>query len=276
MKTRMIALLVLLAAGVRADLINTIVFQDGLSPWADSPMAAYEGTEDTHIKQDGATTNYGANTTLLVRDRNNDDDALIRFRMVGVTNYIHSATITNASLSFRNSRAIGALNANTNYNRVDLFLVNSTDGGWAETQATWNLEANSVAWNGGSGTGASANRSRVSLLGTHTNILSTVLLTGSVTNTGSWVTFDFTQNLATLESWLAGGANGGFVVVAYGLDHGGDGPFVTWHSSESATDASRPILTLNGTFDVEVVPEPSALALLGIGLALVARRLRAA
>jgi prepilin-type processing-associated H-X9-DG protein len=268
---RIVLWTVMLAHTGSADIIATITLQDGLAPWAGAPGGAYAGTEDTRIVQEDADTNFGTESSLRVRDRFIDDDALVRFNMAGIVPLVHSSTITGATLSFRNSANADSLNADDLYNRLDLFLVDSDDSNWTETGATWNRELALTDWDGGSGEGSGTDRT---VLKTHNNemqILASATVSGTSAHAGEWVTFnlDFgtlpANHTSVMQNWLSGGWNGGFVVVAHGRDIAGqDGPFVYWHTSEAADAASRPILTLTGTFDV--VPEPGALGLFALGL----------
>jgi hypothetical protein len=279
MNTRLIwvvaIMLGLVDLGVGA-VVTQLSFQEGTSPWAGAPGGAYVGTEDTRIGQDAADTNFGTESFLRVRDRFIDDDALVRFNMADIVPLVHASTITGAALSFRNSAYATALNANNLYNRLDLFLVDSDDSNWTETGATWNRELALTDWDGGSGEGSGADRTAVK---THLNamqILASATVSGTSAHAGEWVTFnlDFgtlpANHTSVMQNWLSGGWNGGFLVVGHGRDEGGssgDGPFVLWHSSEAADAASRPILTLTGTFDVDqlAVPEPGTIAMLLLG-----------
>ena len=72
--------------------------------------------------------------------------------------------------------------------------------------------------------------------------------------------------LPSLQAWLAGDSNFGWVIV----NDSNDG--IQFHSSDSATAAARPILTVTFT----PVPEPGSLVLVGLmgAAALCVRRLR--
>ncbi len=284
---------VLLASlsGASATLINTIVLQDGLAPWVDAPSGAYAGTQDTHIRfdnglADATNRNFGAANTLFARDRFVLDQPLLRYDMSSLTPYVASASVTGATLSFVNSGSttLSTTAPLSTFNRLELFFVGSNDVSWLEgsennaapapgTGATWANEiASTTSWDDNS---PSTPRTPVMLDGGTNGFIASFTYSEASTNNGDTVTFTLTSGFDTLEDWLLGnGPNGGFVIVGYGrsLNTANNGVLAVWHSSESATAAFRPTLTLTGDF--AVVPEPSALALIVLGFGLLARRSR--
>ncbi len=74
--------------------------------------------------------------------------------------------------------------------------------------------------------------------------------------------------LPSLQAWLAGASNFGWVIA----NDSNDG--IQFHSSDSATSAARPTLTVTFT----PVPEPGTLVLVGLtgAAALCVRRVRLA
>ena len=97
---------VLLSVDALALSTNRLVFQDGSPPF--SGAEDYAGTEDTYLNGQDATAqtyNYGSKTTLQIRDRTADSDALLRF--TGIGSGLFRSSVTSATRpcarSWRNS-----------------------------------------------------------------------------------------------------------------------------------------------------------------------------
>jgi len=118
-------------------------------------------------------------------------------------------------------------------------------------ESTWNNLAHpSTAWTGGAGGGASI-----------ATLVDTVTITNpSTVSVGDTLTFTLSgTELDKLETWAAGGTNAGFLLKT---TEGTAQNAIRVGSSENSTASYRPSLDVTYT----VIPEPSSLALLGLGL----------
>jgi hypothetical protein len=146
----------------------------------------------------------------------------------------------------------------------DLFLVAPSDQSWLEgsengvtpavgTGATLTHEIyNTTTWAGGN------SRTPVALTtsGAVGTEIASINLGATLPATGDTFTFSITDaaSLAQIETWVAGGVNGGFVILARGADLSlGDSPFWNVGSSEAGIVANRPQLALNGKFSTAAV-----------------------
>lgn len=250
-------LLAIAPANAPAEVITQLQFQDGTSYYTGGPT--YAGTQDTYISAINTTFNYGTSPTLEIADRSSDRDALIRFNMTGVPATVPLAGVTSASLKFTTSAAASYTGNNT----YDLFLVADGDKGWLEgsvsgatpppgTGATYTHEIHSTtAWAGGN------SRTPVALTtsGVVGTQIASIAFGGSLPAAGTTFTFSITDPaaLALIDTWVAGGANGGFVIVGRGGDVSTDGPQWFVDSREAVIIANRPQLTLNGKFSTAPV-----------------------
>jgi len=226
---------------------GTLRFQDGATLFAGG--AVWSGTEDTAIRSDAVNNNYGTAGALQLRDRTIDDDGLFRFDLSSLPPEITVESVISATLNLTTDSAT-AEGANT----FELFMVDTNDSGWIEgaqagaqppvgTGATYSHEVHdTTGWDGGG-------RSPVGRMNGDTPISSVTF--SSLPAAGDKVDFVFSDpaEMALIKSWIEGGANGGFLVLGRGRDTGaGDGTVWTVRSSEHATAADRPMLTLAVAF----------------------------
>ncbi len=112
----------------------TLTFQQGVSP------AGYSGTTDTWIDSWNPTTNHGSEGDLRIKG-DGPQRALLRFDLS--QHLPPGAQVTSAVLTL-----YVASQSNTAAIQVGAYRVLQS---WVESQATWNLAGNGVAWSGGAG-----------------------------------------------------------------------------------------------------------------------------
>ncbi len=219
--------------------------------------------KDTHIRSDGATTNYGSLESLYVKRGGNNDAVETYYSSRILMSFGLPAdigSITGATLGYYMNAGAGALSLDHYRALVD----------WNESQATWNIRMTGTSW------------SAAGCLGAGTDYDSTPVSTVALTSAQlvGWVTVDVTSQA---QDALAAGDDALDILIRA---RGG----TTWdvrryiNSSEYAADASqRPYLLLDYAPDQArldgALPEPVTLlsfgaSLLGLGGYLRRRRPR--
>jgi len=220
-------------------------FRDGATVWGGGPV--WSGTEDTGIRWDSPANNYGAATTLRLGSSTNDS-MLIRFDLSSLSRGVELERITSATVTLTIDSA-----SNTGINTLDLFLIDSADGGWLEgaqrgapppvgTGATYSHEVyDTTAWDG------RLERPPVRRTALWPAIARKTF--ASAPAAGDKVEFHFYgyEEMALIRSWLEGGANGGFLILGYG-----EAPELVVRTSEHATVTDRPMLLLNVVLEAEL------------------------
>ncbi|MDI1258675.1 DUF4347 domain-containing protein [Aquabacterium sp.] len=196
-----------------SHVLATATFQEGVS--------SYTGTQDTYIDTANSSTNYGASTSLKVDDGTpNDMQTLIRFdNIIGAGQIPAGSTITAATLTVYV----------TNHDAGDNVTIHQMLINWTEASTFSSL-----------GSGVATNNVEASSTGLYTLDAGT---SGSV---------DFTGLASSVQAWVNGQANYGWVIVT-GASNADDWTIV---SSEGATSTQRPKLTVTYT-----PPTPPALDL---------------
>ena len=246
--------------------IITLNLQQGAAPHIG--MTNYSEAEDTQLHDQNTQRGfqYGGSSTLLVRDRNSDDDALLRFG----TGQIASAWSVNSlsAVSLRLTSSSVGVNASWD-NEFSLYLLGAmpADAAWIEGIGTGSNSGggSSYFWRN-PGIDRWASGSFFPTIGTQISSGVTAV------NTVAGGTTDFVLNatgISAVQGWLDGSVvNGGLLVVGRGNSNPGGSPgdtfFYSFHSKESLTPAFRPELIVTGDFTP--IPEPSTLWLAVVAL----------
>ena len=208
---------------------TTYTFQDGVSP-----TAGYAGTEDVNIKQNGATTNYNADTNLCV-DYNGDGcqtptTGIHRTLMQWDISTILSCTVSSASITVNNNITNGD-SATIRYG------VQALRRNWTETGVTWNTYDGTNSWTT-AGAGDTTN-----------DRYATDLMNGN--SDGGWgrgtplgsITFDFdSDGVSAIQDWINGTVTNNGIIVAD--NSSSDTNAFIWRQRGYATTSSRPKLTI--------------------------------
>ena len=166
----------------------------------------YTGTQDTYVSSSATSTAHGNATSVLVDDPS--QHGLIRFDNIfgsGAGQIAYGSTITSASMSIYV----------TGTDNLDLVNVHRMLSSWTEA-STWNSLTSGVQAN---------------------NVEAATSITYTVdAGVGGWITI--TGLTSTVQAWSDGATNNGWALLGDGADNW------TFHSSEFATVALRPYLTV--------------------------------
>lgn len=237
----------------------SIVFQDGAAI-PELGIGSYSGTEDTTlISGSNAGRNYGGSNSIWIgNSAGAERKTLLRFdlsSLMGQAASIDSVTLTMFQI------AEGASNNGAEVD-VNLYQIQSANGGWVEGtgsgsaqagSSSWNYKANAtVSWAGSAGLSTSGTDYVASAIdGTKTIIA----------KTGSGGTYTWNLPVSLIQSWIDG-ENTGLLFAATDFGSLEDNDFFRFASSLYTTSNLRPMLTVNYT----PIPEPGMVVLLGLGI----------
>ena len=250
--------------------VTTFTFRDGVDPDGGGAVyaGAYSGTADNRlVSATEANKNYGG-VNFMIAGRviigPNDyfDRGILRFDLSGLGN---NAVTSPGTLTLR----VSGVSATTGSGTLQAYVVNGTES-WVEgtgdgNQAsslgwsTWNSRPDPApAWTGGAGLGSPGGGSYGA------SVLDTFAWTSS--SSGS---FSLTIPQSVIQSWVNNpSGNNGLLLRAASED---DGSRLFLSTSDDATVSNRPQLV----FDVDI-PEPTGIALLAVGAAMLLRARRKA
>lgn len=251
----------------------TFTFKDG-SP---TPFlgGTYTGTQDTTISSTSATSNIGASLPMWVGDYASGSlirRTLIRFDLSALTaagfNQAQSITLNLFPSSLADTSSGGST--------LEVYPIAAANANWIEGggnftaaasgEPSWNLRSNpSTPWAGSAGLGTAGTDYINSPLASAAWTTSTPLnaaLGGGLTFAGTSA-----QLTSLVNTWLTGG-NAGLLLNSTFVGLGNR--LLILHSADSASAEFRPELVI--TFST--VPEPSTLALLGLGVVGLAIKIR--
>lgn len=212
-------------------------FQDDTTVWNGGPT--WRGTQDTGLRLDAPTNNYGIADTVSVFTYTNDS-MLIRFDLSSMATRLRVARVVSATLSLSVDGASGS-----GINTLDLFMIAPADGGWLEgeqddaspapgTGATYSHEVYDTDEWEGRVTGSPVRRTDL----WRPVATCTLAAPPTANDTVDFRFYGFTE-MELIKSWLEGGANAGFLVQGRGT-----GPTWNIRSRESVQTSHRPKLTL--------------------------------
>lgn len=187
----------------------------------------YAGCSDTYIDVDNPTYNYGALWYMHLYMSGNDPERslLVRFNLDGVLP--PGSVVANATLSLWLYQKVDW--TQSDWVRVGPYRIrNNRD--WIETQATWNVFRGSTYWSTAGCENTSWDR-----YGTPD---SNITFTAS-SPINAYYHWDVT---ASVQAWLAGAQNHGWLVRAVDHDGGNDG--LSFNAKESGSAGYRPYLTI--------------------------------
>jgi hypothetical protein len=177
---------------------GTYTFQRGLD--------GYNGVEDTFVREDNPTSNWGSEIEVMTFSISGADRVtLIKFDLTSIAS---GSTVDSALLELNLYNVSGT-------GTIHVAKVNSD---WAEAQATWNVRLTGTSWPGGDAIGSSTEITTISQ------------------SVAGWVSIDVTT---LVQQWVTGTANNyGFCIWADGTIQD------RYRSSEYTTAAERPKLTV--------------------------------
>lgn len=197
----------------RSALASTTGFQDGVAP-----SSSYDGSSDTSISQANPTTNYAAQTTLLVdgdepASSGNDVVMLVSW---DISSLPTNATVQSASLVF-----------NVTNSSTQSYGVFEAKRAWSSGQATWNQASSGVSWEAPGAAGS-------------TDRGSTQLGTLAPTATGSYTVNLNSAGIGVVQNWVSSpSSNKGFLIVG-----GSNSDGVDISSGNATTTTQRPRLNI--------------------------------
>ncbi|HWL52315.1 MAG TPA: DNRLRE domain-containing protein [Chthoniobacteraceae bacterium] len=233
----LLALLALLSPAPAQSAVVT--FQQGAdNEW----VSDYTGTSDTQLATNSKNATAGDLDFFLV-GRNQTRYSIIRFDLSS----LQGAPLSVSSATITLTRTGNATAADFD---IEVHSVAATNGGWDEMTASWaHLNATAeTPWKNAAGDDQVAFSGAVGAL--HQ----------SVAYSTTSDSFTFEVPLAVLQQWIdAPSSSGGLALVPVG-SNGDNANAAYFGSSEHATMAYRPLLTIH----YAAIPEPSV-AVIGLG-----------
>jgi len=187
---------------------------------------SYTGCSDTYIDVDSPTANFGGLWYMHMYMRSDDPERslLLRFNLTG--QIPSGSIIQSATLSVWLYQLVDF--SSSDWVQAGPYRVRETRN-WVETQATWNQFNSSYYWATPGCESTSSDR-----YGTPDSYLYFY----NTTPVNAYYHWDVT---ASVQAWMAGAANQGWLLRAIAHDGGNDG--LSFNAKESA-EAYRPYLTV--------------------------------
>jgi len=185
-----------------------------------SPTMDFTGTEDTWLRENATTTNYGSETTVFVADASGADFHGC-FKFPGLSNISASAIVSAAVLN------IYQVTGGASSTYCDIYRLLRD---WVEGEATWNIYSTGNNW----GTAGGINATDRS--GTTTGTIDTPGVTGYQTNSSAQLVTDV-QNFV----------DGTWGNYGWHLDRNSGASGNSQYGASDGTDGQRPYLSVTYT-----------------------------
>lgn len=194
----------------------------------DNTGNTYSGTDDTQLKANAATTNYGSSGSMDVNKYGVGDHANALVKFTGLSSITGPVTVSSATLYLYYTGPTSGSDTHT----IDVHRVLRA---WVEAQATWNVYSTGNSWT--TAGGLSDGNDRVA------TVSASFALIGNTSP--SYVAFTGAQLATDIENIINGvNTNNGFLVER--SDAGDDTNFRVFASSEGS-DGQRPYLDITYT-----------------------------